>query len=531
MTTLNRNRLIAGLALLLALCLAVVAGCSHKNSSDQSASGKGSGHHGRGKGGQGGAGGPQVTPVDVTIVSNNGSISESVYVTGSIATLYDDNLSSQISGQVLSVAVQAGDPVHKGELLIQIDPTAAEAAVQQDEANVANDQAKVQQAQLQYEQSITNANVAINQARQQLTAAEQSLITTKYPYQPQQIAQMHDQLIQQQANEKNAETYYARERMLYNEGVIAASDYDNAYTAYKTQQALLANYQEAYKLALAGGRPEQVTAAKQTVKEQEQNLRNAIANLNQVKVNKEAITAAIDTVQAAQYTLKQAIAQLQYTKIYSPINGFVQARDTDPGQTATPGTTLLELVDLHTVYFEPTVSEDDFRKIAIGQPADVNVDAYPGRTFHGKVGAVYPAASATNRQFSVRVDIPNPGNLLRPGMYARGSIITRTDRNVIVVPTTALVASLPPGYAANQSSNAISYGNLVLPPETVFLVGPGNKAVQKNVKVGIETGSQAEIVSGLSPGDQLITTGQGLLQPGSPVRVESQNEVAQAPSQ
>lgn len=521
--------------LLLALGL-FISGCSSNKdnanvittgpSSTAQGGSKGRGH---GKKGKGGPGGPPATPVIVTTVSNTGTISDSVYVTGSIATLFDDNLAAQTTGEVTYVGVQAGDAVKKGQLLIKLDPSVAEAAVQQDQANVANDQAKVQQAQLQYSQSITNANVAINQARQQLTAAEQNLITTKFPYQPQQIAQMRDQVVQQQTNATNAQTYYEREALLYKEGVIAASDYDNAYTSYKTQAALLANYQEALKLAEAGGRTEQVKAAEQTVKEQQQNLRNAIANLAQVRVNREAITAAQDTVKAAEYTLQQAQAQLQYTNIYSPINGFVQTRSTDPGQVATPGTTLLELVDLHTVYFEPSVSEDDFRKLALGQLAEVNVDAYPGRTFTGHIGAVYPAASTTDRQFSVRVDIPNPGSLLRPGMYARGSIITRTDHNVIVVPTTALVASLPPGYTSNLSSNAVSYGNLVLPPETVFIVGPGNKAIQKPVKVGIEANSEAEILSGLSPGDQLITTGQGLLQPGSPVTVE--NQTAQAPSQ
>lgn len=500
-------------ALALALCLLTVFGCGKKNAGQRAG---GQGGHG------GGAGGPQVTPVNVTTVTNTGKISQSVYVTGNIASLFDVNLAAQTTGQITYLQVREGDQVKKGQLLIQIDPSAAQAVVQQDQANVANDEAKVQQARLQYEQSITNAQVAINQARQQLTAAQQNLITTKFPYQPQQLAQTQQQLIQQEANAKNAENFYARERMLYNQGVIAASDYDNAYTSYKTQQALLKNYQEAYNLAKAGGRPEQITAARQTVAEQEQNVKNATANLNQVRVNKEAITAAIETVNAARYTLAQAQAQLKYTKIYSPIDGFVQARSAEVGQTATPGTTLLELVDLHQVYFQPTVSEDDFRHLALGQQVTVNVDAYPGKTFNGRVDAVYPGAAATNRQFSVRVDIPNPGNLLRPGMYARGSIITRTVHNAIVVPINALVASLPPGYAANQSSNATSYGNLVLPPETVFVVGSGNKAVQKPVKVGIETGTEAEIVSGLSPGDQLITTGQGLLQPGSPVRVQSQ---------
>jgi HlyD family secretion protein len=498
------------LLFVIGLSAATIAGCAKKNATKPAA-------------------GPPATAVNVTPVST-GSISQSVYVTGNVATLFDVNLSAQTTGQIDYIDVREGDTVKKGQLLIQIDPKVAQAAVDQARANLWDDEAKLQQARLQYSQSITNANVAVNQAQQQLQAALQSLSTTKFPYQPPQITQIHDQLIQQQANAKNAETFYARESLLYKQGVISASDYDNAYTSYKTQQALLQNYEQAYNLALAGGRPQQVEAAKQVVAEQEQAVKNAKANRTQVAVNKDAIVAAQDTVEAAQATLNQTQQQLTYTSIHSPINGVVASRTTDPGQVATPGTTLLELVDLHTVYYQPTVSEDDFKQLSLGQQVYVQVDAYPGRMYHGKITAVFPSASSANRQFSVRVTIPNPDQSLRPGMYARGSIITRTDRNAVIVPVSALVAQLPPGFSANSSSNQASYGGVTLPPETVFVVGPGNKAEQRTVTVGIETATEAEITSGLQPGDQLITTGQGLLSAGAPVRVVGQKhkELAQA---
>ncbi|HEX5324479.1 MAG TPA: biotin/lipoyl-binding protein, partial [Capsulimonadaceae bacterium] len=304
----KKSASLISLIFLVLLGLILAAGCKGKQANQQKQAG------------------PPPTPVEVTPVSTT-TIENAVPVTGSIQTLYDVALAAQITGQVTFVQVREGDSVKKGQLLVQIDPTVAEQTVQQDQAAVLNDQAKVQQAQTQYEQSITNANVAILQAQQQLTAAIANLQKTKFPNQPQQLAQVKDQLIQQQANFQNAKSFYAREEQLYKEGAIAASDYDNAYTQYKTQEALLNNYQQAYNLAMKGGRSEDIKAAQQVVSEDEAAVKNAKANAGQVRVNKEAIAAAKATVKQAQATLAAAEKQLQYTKIYSPINGVVSQRN------------------------------------------------------------------------------------------------------------------------------------------------------------------------------------------------------------
>ena len=141
--------------------------------------------------------------------------------------------------------------------------------------------------------------------------------------------------------------------------------------------------------------------------------------------------------------------------IRSPIDGIVAAREVEPGQVASPGTNLMRIVGLGSVYYEPTISETDFASTGVGNPVTVQVDALPGKTYQGKVSAVYPAASATNRVFSLRVTVANPGDELRPGMFARGSIITRVARNVPVVPATALVPlASQQGFQANDSSDA-----------------------------------------------------------------------------
>ena len=281
---------------------------------------------------------------------------------------------------------------------------------------------------------------------------------------------------------------------------------------------MLDNYKQALSLALQGGRQEDIQAQQQLVVQSQQALRNALANEGTVKVNRDAISAAQDAVTQAQGLLTDAQKQLANTNLVSPMDGVVSQRSADPGQTASPGNAVLVIVDLHTVYYQPTVSEGDFSDIAVGQPVSFQVNAYPGRSFHGQVSSVYPAASATNRQFSIRVTVPNPGQILRPGMYARGEIQTRLAKNVIVVPMSALVPrDMGTGIEANNSSTGIATGSTTLPPQQVYLVSGTKTAISQPVEIGIVNGAKAEVTQGLSPGDLLIVRGQGQIHNGDPV--------------
>ena len=172
------------------------------------------------------------------------------------------------------------------------------------------------------------------------------------------------------------------------------------------------------------------------------------------------------------------------------------------------------------MYYEPTISETDFSGTSVGDPVQVQIDALPGKTYLGKVSAVYPAASSGSRQFTLRVSVPDPANELRPGMFARGTLLTEVRRNVITVPVTALMP-VQNGASDAQSSEGTATGGTTMPPQQVFIVGPGSKAQARPVSLGLVTASQAEVTKGLQVGDQLITIGQGQLLPGQKVKVES----------
>ena len=95
-------------------------------------------------------------------------------------------------------------------------------------------------------------------------------------------------------------------------------------------------------------------------------------------------------------------------------------------------------------------------------------------------------------------------------------------QNALVIPISALVPIQSASTDA-ASSDGTATGGTTLPPQQVFLVGPGGKAVARQIKTGIVTQTQVEVTSGLQPGDSLITVGQGQLQPGQLVKVESKD--------
>jgi HlyD family secretion protein len=482
----------------------------------------------------GGASGPNAAlPVEVASVHRS-TIASTVQVTGSIQALQDVQLSARISGRVIAVNFREGQLVRAGQVIVQQDTTdlqatarEAEANISQAEANVSSNVAKVSQTKTNYLLAVQTAKQSVAQAKAQVASAQQNYLKIKGGARPQQILQGQSQLLLAKANLDNAHTTLNRDKSLFSQGAIAKSDLDTAQTNYDVQVQTYKNQQQSYSLTVQGNQTEDIAAALAQLQQQQANLQTAISNQQTVQLRRDDITAAQAALQQARAAVQQQQAtlaydqqQISYASIQSPIDGIVAARETEPGQIASPGTNLMRVVNVKTVYYEPTVYETDFSQTTVGAPVTVQVDALPGRSFSGIVKAVYPAASSGSRQFTLRVAVPNPTNALRPGMFARGTLMAEIHHNAVVIPVSALVPVLNSGTdAASSEGNAT--GGTTLPAQQVFVVGAGGKAVARKVKTGIVTQSQVEVTSGLSPGDSLITVGQGQLQPGQRVKVES----------
>ena len=490
--------------------MAILTGCG-KKSGDDAQQAK---NHKPGVGDPGGRIPVQVANVQV------GSIASTVAVTGSLAALQDVQLAAKTSGRVTYVAAREGDPVTRGQLLVQQDAADLLANVRQAQANVQAAQAKVSQARTNLQIQITQARQAVLQAKAQVAAAQQNYLKLKGGSRPQQVLQAQAQQAQAQANLDNSRTNLTRYQTLFKEGAVARADYDTAQTTFNVNQQLLNNAKASLSLVLAGAQQEDVSAALQQVRQQQANLANAISNQSQVGLRRDDILAAQAGVAQAQATLAFNQQQVDNASIRSPISGIVATRQTEVGQIAAAGTVLMRVVAVQTVYYEPTISETDYAATSVGNPVSITVDALPGVTFAGKVARVYPAASNTNRVFTLRVNVANIGNRLRPGMFARGLITTRTMRNVPIVPASALLPIVSAqGFAANTSSDAPIASGTQSGAQQVVLVGPDNTAVLRPVKVGIATMQNAEIMQGLQGGEQIVIVGQQGLQNGDKLAI------------
>ena len=124
--------------------------------------------------------------------------------------------------------------------------------------------------------------------------------------------------------------------------------------------------------------------------------------------------------------------------VYAPSSGIVLKREALPGKYVEPGTTLYEVADLSTVWISADIYESEVAAVKLNQPASVMFAAYPGETFRGTVSYMYPSLNTEARTVRVRVELPNPGLKLKPGMY--GNVTVQTDAvHTLVVPKEAVL--------------------------------------------------------------------------------------------
>ncbi|MCL2578094.1 MAG: efflux RND transporter periplasmic adaptor subunit [Defluviitaleaceae bacterium] len=219
-----------------------------------------------------------------------------------------------------------------------------------------------------------------------------------------------------------------------------------------------------------------------------------------------------ETVQRAQDMLAQAIAQrdslivnlnaaterLDDATVRAPISGVIGSRNVEPRTMLMPGMPPFTIVSAETISVGVEVTEVIINQIQQGQQVQVHISAASNEPFTGTVTTVSPAANERTSTFSIEISVENSHGLIRPGMFAEVFFIREYADDVIVIPRSAAILT-DAGYV-------------------VFLARDG-KAVQQEVTVGIDTGTEIEIKSGLAVGEPLIVTGQQFLIDGVQILV------------
>ena len=137
--------------------------------------------------------------------------------------------------------------------------------------------------------------------------------------------------------------------------------------------------------------------------------------------------------------LQELRINLQNTSVTSPVDGFVGKRSVDPGAMVNTNTAIASVVDISRLRLVVNVVEKDLRMVSAGDPAVVEVDAYPGEKFNGKIARVAPVLDPATRTATMEVEIPNGDYKLKPGMYARINLTVEERKNALVVPKNAVI--------------------------------------------------------------------------------------------
>jgi HlyD family secretion protein len=382
------------------------------------------------------------TEVIITGKVERGPLRMLVSSTGKVVSNLDVDIKCKASGEIIALPHDISDPVRKGQLLIQLDPSEMQRMVDQSQASLAASQARL-----------------IN-TKESLTVAQQNLQTDR--------RRSDSALKAMEANAVDAQTKADRLKDLLAKKLASQEEYDTARTA--AIQASTAMDQARVKI-------EEL----QTQERGHEQLRQ------QIRIAEAQVTNDLTALDLARERLND-------TKVYSPIDGMVTARSVQIGQIISSGisnvgggTTALTISDLSRIFSLASVDEADIGKVTVGQPAEITVDAFPGKRFTGRVEriAIRGVNVSNVVTFEVKIEVTSKDKgLLRPEMTTNVDIIVAARDSVLSVPSDAIVRK---------------EGK----PHVTVLKADGVKE-DRTVEMGISDGQRTEITTGVAAGETVI---------------------------
>ena len=387
------------------------------------------------------------------------------------------NIGANAMGQLTEILVKEGDRVRKGQLLARIEDVQPAADVQ------------AQQAALSSAEADSSASEAAVQAADENVRTMQADIDRNKA----DLARMKSEL--------------ARAESLFKDQLLAGQDYELKKATYDAELAAV---------------------------------RQSEARVVQARAQREQAAAQLSSQQKrivqARASLTRITDILHKFNSYSPLDGVVTNLPVRVGETVVPGvqnaaaSTIMTIADMSLITAEVQVDEADIVNVKLDQIADISIDAIPNRTFKGHVIEIGNTAivrstgqaasqSAVSSQeakdFKVTVALDNPPDEARPGLSCTAKITTATRQNVLTIPIQALTVrqkgDLEPkpkgGKGTTQAAAALDPAAEKARKEEVqgvFVINTG-KAEFHKVETGITGTTDIEVLSGLKPGDEIVT--------------------------
>jgi membrane fusion protein, multidrug efflux system len=343
----------------------------------------------------------------------------------------DGNLyqvSSRIAGHVVKVYVEDNQQVQQGQLLVEIDPTDYQVALQQAEADLASATAQALQATTNVPITRTSVGTTVTTSASDVNATRDLVAQSE-----KQVEAARAKVDQQRANAQRAQDDVDRYTPLVQKDVISKQQYDAAMAAAAAAKAAVAEA-EANVLAQQSAVSNAQARLAQAQAQSKQSVQNAPG---QIRVEQSRAAAAQALVRQAEARVQQAKLNLSYTKIVSPTAGIVNKKNVHEGANVSAGQDLMTIVPLTDLWVTANFKETQLAHMRPCQPVTLKVDAYGGRKFSGRVTQVggatgsmlslFPPENATGnyvkvvQRIPVRIDFTNLSKedqdfVLRPGL-------------------------------------------------------------------------------------------------------------------
>jgi HlyD family secretion protein len=434
----------------------------------------------------------QVTRGDLAaIVTSSGEIKPKNYI----------NIGANAMGNITEILVKEGDHVRKGQLLARVENT-------QPTADVAA-----------YQASVSSAEADTTASEAGLKAADENIHT------------MEAGLEHDKADLDRMKADFDRAQELFNEKLLARQDFELKKFTYEAQKAQIT--QSEAKIVQARAQREQNAAQ---VSSTQRHIAQARANLNRF-----------------------ADVLRKYDSV-APLDGVVTNLPVRVGESVVPGiqnsegSVIMTIADMSMITAEVKVDETDIVSVHLGQVADITIDAIPNKTFKGHVTEIGDTAilrstglaasqsaisSQEAKDFKVVIAMDNPPEEVRPGLSCTAKVTTATRANAVTIPIQALTirqrgdleqpkpgttstaqAATKPDPAAEKARKEEIQG--------VFVVNAG-KAEFRKVETGITGATDIEVLTGLKPGDQIVTGSYQVIRTiknGAMVKVDNKAPVA-----
>lgn len=455
-----------------------------------------------------------VTTTTVTGKVGRGNVSKVITATGTVSYPTLINLTFEQTEKLIAKNVAVGDKVKAGQVLMQIDPSNLQQTVNQQQANLASAQAKLKQVE---EDALPTAVSSLQQAQETLNTKQTALNTAKNNADPaylanqvsianQNVLQASNTLAQAMASGDNSKIQSAQTALTQaQQGLSTAQNAQNGGAA-----SALAIAQSAYEVA-----QQNVSIAQEKVNKLEQGQNSA------------DILSAQTAVQNAQAQLETAQTNLGKATMVAPFDGIITAVTGQVGQvmeststtSSKPGVTLA--ADPDVLQIDTTVGQADVNSVKVGQKVEITLDTQPDTKISGTVTAIAVQGTTTSNvtTFGVTVTIDEKGTILKAGMNANVNIILDQVKDVLTIPSEALKTMngksfvlVPNASGETTSNNNAGTGKNNQTSRANSNGSSGNRAaIPANahlvpVEIGLNDGTNVEIKSGLTEGQEIIVS-------------------------